>query len=1063
MTELYGIQRLNTMPDLGIRPVLPDGQEVLDVQDKQVVAEVQQDSAIQGAMVNGIGPDLQYGNGQAVQFASQHHVSPGRDWDMNTASGMLEMAQKAVEQIKKNVAGADKLSALDNAVTETIAHVSASQPQGDIDGLLQSCTEFKTILRDLKQARAALTDAVKDGSGVGEPREGLEQILKTLRVFRYEMQVELGKKGLEIGNMDTTEGALRKIQHAFTFKVGSKVSETFAKVDDLEHQLNEKLKEINRKLSEISPTTPPPETPYGLWLADTIGDVLELSHRTNDQIRDFQGADKATAELRDIVGPIAEKGGSRKVELSIGVGALIGLGFSSAAVAGLRVGARVRVVGEVNCKGKGQPLSVTFRIAGGVEAKAAIEAGKASEIAGAKAQVEAGSEVSHFVTRSYQTLDDFLLDAKRNKFATSRTLVGAIVGGIKSLGRSIGTLGTKFFRWVGRKVGDIKQDSAQYLQTLKERGVAGSLDRLLAKRLNPVIIAIRKGFTFLLRGEAKENVKFGGGIADVSLKAGLSHERDFKVKSFSYAPVARVIKSAKDTAVLNAMMRPEPEGGDVLPVTHYTAATANEVIESIQLSFEEALHEAEEAEERSKGVFKFTDTVGFSKAANKIRTLMLATELAAREGRISRGEADRLLDRFSNPSVKFPPDIFREYFMEGTGAAKPAKIRNSFTAELKLGFFKNVTDGWTKGIGNSFGKAFAEGGVNAMRREVGLDMSFQYRFSEEKPVKPGADKRPWENVVRTTHELAVSGAAPARVIIDAITRSYINKGERLENKSQNLAKDVAKDTVKDIGQDTVKMAISATLPGLILATVKETALAAVKKWLSNPENVLKLVMFAIEHLEDAFDLIVGAVEFVAKNPDLVLHTAASIMGASSLGESERYKTIKWTNVDGEFETISVSSETQSKMGINVDPVGIGLGIGFDISYSVNESVKERDCTPRPSLTMLLGKTEEFLFGETGLKPAGSSAAFKNWLSRNAMGVSYMLDNMMSDANKQKTERIYEDALRAASGDMELRQRLQETWQAANALPENATLDAKIDAAHDLLVAMTLAYRSSEVI
>ena len=907
-----------------------------------------------------------------------------------------------------------------------------------------------------------MTAAIKDGSGAGgDPRKGLDEILKTLRVFRYEMQVELGKKGLEIGKMDAYEGALREIQHAFTFKVGSKVPETLFTVMLLENQLNSKLGEINGKLSAIAPNTPSVQAPNGLWLADTIGDVLELSHRTNDQIRDFQDTDRATATLRDIVGGIALKGGSRKVELSIGVGALIGLGFSSAAVAGLRVGARVRVIGEVKCEGKGRPISVTFRIAGGAEAKAAIEAGKASAVAGAKAQAMGGGEVSHFVTRSYQTLDDFILDAKRNKFATSRTLVGAILGGIKSLGRSIGRLGTKFFRWLGRKSGDIKQDNAQYLQTLKNRGVAGALDGLLAKRLNPVIVAVRKGYTLLLKGEAKGSVKISGGVANISAQAGASHERDFKVKSYSYAPVARVIKSAKDTAALNAMMRPDSEGGDVLPVPNYTGATAQDVIRTIQLSYENAIHEAEEIAERSKDVFKFTDKVGFSKVANKIRTLMLATELAAREGRISRGEADRLLDRFSNPSVKFPPEVFREYFMEGTGAAKPAKIRNSFTAEVKLGLFKNTTDGWTKNIGNSFGKVFAQGGVNTMRREVGLDTTCQYRFSSEKPVKPGADKRPWENVVRTTHELAVSGSMPARIIIDAMTRTYINKGERLENKSQNLAKDVGKDLAADIGMDTAKAALAATLPGLILATVKETAVAAVMKWLSDPGNVMDLVMFALDHLGDALDLIAGVVEFVAENTDLVLHVAASILGTSSLGESERLKTIKWSCVDGEFETVSVSSETQSKMGVNVDPVGVGLGVGFDVSYSVTESVKERDCTPRPSLTMLLGKTEEFLFGETGVKPAGNGEAFKNWLSRNAMGVSYMLDNMLSDANRQKTEKIYADALQAASGDAELLQRLQDAWQAATSLPADATLDAKVDAAHELLVAMTLAYRSPE--
>ena len=1062
MTEFINIQRLNTMPNLGIGPLIPNGQEVPDEQDNRVVAEVKHDPAIQKAMVKGVGPDLQNGNGQAVQFAAQHQASPGRDWDLNSASGMLETAQKAVAKIKKDVAGAEKLSELDRTVIDTIAQISNAHPQGGMDSLLQSCTEFKTILNELKQARAALTDAVKDGSGAGgDPRKGLDEILKTLRVFRYEMQVEFGKKGLEIGKMDGSEGTLRKIQHAFTFKVGSKVPETLFNVMLLEHQLNNKLSEINVKISKIAPNTPPVKAPNGLWLVDTVGDVLELSHRTNDQIRDFQDTDKATATLRDIVGGIALKGGSRKVELSIGVGALIGLGFSSAAVAGLRVGARVRVIGEVQCKGKGREIAVTFRLAGGAEAKAAIEAGKASTIAGAKAQASVGGEVSHFVTRSYQTLDDFLLDAKRNKFATSRTLVGAIVGGFKSLGRSIGSLGTKFFRWLGRKAGDIKQDNAQYLQTLKDRGIAGALDGLLAKRLNPVIVAERKGYTLHLRGEAKGSIKIRGGAVDISAKTGGSHERDFKVKSYSYAPVARGIKSAKDTAALNAMMRPEPEGGNILPVPNYTGATSQDIIRSIQVSYDEAVQEAEEAADRSKGVFKFTDTVGFSKAANKIRTLMLATELAAREGRISRGEADRLLDRFSNPSVRFPPEIYREYFMEGTGAAKPAKIRNSFSAEVKLGFIKNVTDGWTKGIGNSFGKAFAEGGVNTMRREVGLDTTCQYRFSSEKPVKPGADRRPWENVVRTSHELAVSGSMPARIIIDAITRTYINKGERLENKSQNLAKDTMKDLASDIGNDTVKVALGATLPGFILASVKETAVAAVKKWLSDPENIMALITFAIDHLGDAFDLIVGAVEFVAEHPDLMLHAAASIAGASSLGESERYRTIKWTCVDGAFETVSVSSETQNKMGVNVDPVGIGLGVGFDISYSVTESVKERDCTPRPSLTMLLGKTEEFLFGETGLTSAGNGEAFKNWLSRNAMGVSYMLDNMMSDANRQKTEKIYADALQAASGDAELSQRLQDAWQAATSLPADATLDAKIDTARELLVAMTLAYRSPE--
>ena len=56
-------------------------------------------------------------------------------------------------------------------------------------------------------------------------------------------------------------------------------------------------------------------------------------------------------------------------------------------------------------------------------------------------------------------------------------------------------------------------------------------------------------------------------------------------------------------------------------------------------------------------------------------------------------------------------------------------------------------------------------------------------------------------------------------------------------------------------------------------------------------------------------------------------------------------------------------------------------MGFDLSYSVTENVKERDITPLPTLTMLLAKGEEFLFGETGIEPAGNGEAFKNWLAR----------------------------------------------------------------------------------
>ena len=395
------------------------------------------------------------------------------------------------------------------------------------------------------------------------------------------------------------------------------------------------------------------------------GGVLELSHLTNDQIRDFQDADASTASLRDIVGEIAIKGGSRKVEFNAGVGALVGLGFSAAFTAGVRAGARFRVVGEIEAPGKGRPISVTFRIAGGLEGKVGVVLGPGSELSGTKAEGRAGGEISHFTTRSYATADDLILDARRCQLATCVTVGGLFLSSLKFLGRGIGTLGTKFFRWLGRKSGEVKQDNAQYLQTLKDRGVAGALDALLAKRANPVIVAERKGWNVRGQAQGKIGADFGG-IVEAGISGGSSIERDFKVDSRAFAPAARVIRAAKDETALSALALPEPDSGFTRPVVHVTGAPVAQALEN---GFEDAVREAKEASKRG---IVFADKAGFARAAYKIRNLMLATELAARNGTITRGQADRLLARYSNPDVKFPPDIYRTYFMAGAGAAKPA-------------------------------------------------------------------------------------------------------------------------------------------------------------------------------------------------------------------------------------------------------------------------------------------------------------------------------------------------------------------------------------------------------
>ena len=1058
------IRRTNSMPNLeslGHLEPLNNQQPLEGPQGEPVVPP---DLVVNDVVVNGAGPDLQPGGGQAQNFAANHNVALGRDWDLNTAEGVLDTAQEAIKNIKTVIGGREKFEALNNTINNAFQQAMqahAANPRGDIAALGQSLADVKQTAEELKTARAALTAAIKDGSGQSDPLSAIAEIRKTLRVFRYEMQRELAKRGSAVGQMDFYEGALREIQHKFTFGVGSKVAETFARVMELESALDHSFTQFCNRLGAVNPGAQPPEMPADIKLANVAGEALELSHLTNDRIRDFQDADASSATLRDILGEIASKGGSRKVEFNVGVGALIGLGFSSVFTAGVRAGARFRVIGEIECAGKGRPISATFRIAGGLDGKIGIKAGKEGFVPGAKAEAGVTGSLTHFTTRSYATLDDLILDAKNCKLATSRTIGGAIWGGIKSLGRGIGKLGTKFFRWLGRKSGEIKQDNARYLESLKTRGIAGAIDRLVAKRANPVIVAERKGWSGQGQIGAKAGITLGKDVVDLSVSGKASYEQEFKVKSKSFTGVARVVREARSIEEINALMRPDPDTQEVGQVARFGAGTtAEEAIESLETAFDAAIDEAKDVAERRIGFFRRDDTAGFAHVAYKIRSLLLATEAACLDGVISRADADRLLARYSNPPVKFPDDIFREYFMDGTGAAKPAKRRISAEAKFKFEFLPKLNQTLTTGIDNSFGKAIAGGAINTLKREVGMETAIQYRFSRESPVSPGSDPRPWENTVKTKHEMLITASAPARYILDGFVRSYINKGERVENKSQNLKKDIFTETSKDIGKDTAMTALYETLPGLILAGVKEAAIAGVKKWLSNPENVAKLVEFALDHLGDAFDLLLNVAEFAVTHPNLTLHAIASIRDAESTGESERAKKITWSFVDGQLETVTVSHDSESKIGANVDPVGIAVGVGFDISYSVTESVKERDITPRPTLTMLLDKGEQFLFGETGVEPAGSGQPFKTWLARNAMGVSHMLAHLTdTDEHTAKTIDLYNGAMAAAGGDMDLQERLQNAWRTVQELPADATLDAKVDAAHALITAMVLAYRS----
>lgn len=1040
------LQPVNNVPQADIgqvnAPNEPNGPEVVPPPP---------DPALDGVIVNGEGPDLQPGNGQGAQFSANHTVS-ARNWNLNTANGMLDTARKSVEYVRAVVTGTGAFRAYDEELGAAVAEANANAALSaeDREGLLNAYQEFKVAQRELRNARASLMDAVDIGKDCPTPEKALEKIQKTMRVFRYELQKELGKLGHEAGKMSFNEGNLRAIQHALTFGVKSNVAETFARVMELETRYNAAIADVRNRLREMDRTRLPPVPPQNLMLASVADDALQLSHITNDRIREFQAEQSTESTLRAVVGQIAEKGGSRRVEFTVGAGAMLGLGFSEAFVAGLRVGARFKMVGEIESEGKGSSLNVTFRISGGVEAKGIVKAGEESTLAGARAEATAGADLARFTTRTYPSLEDLILDAKRCKLATSRSVPDVIVGGLKSLGKGIGALGTKFFRWLGRKSGEIKQSAGEYLQSLKSRGIAGALDRLLMKNANPQISAERGGAVVQVRGNATASTSVGSDISTFSVSGNISHEREFNVSSVSFVPIERAVREAKDIDALDKLMLPGPAGGNPRPVDEIRSNVPGQLFEVFEGLFEKAIREAEEKENS----FIFTDTIGFALAANKIRSLLLSTELAVRQGRLSRDDADTLMARYANPPVKFPLDIYREYLQVGSGVAKPPKIRTSASASFEMGLFTSSTNSMTSGITNDFGKALANGAVKELRHQIGLDTKFEYRYNAEKPAKPDSDPRPWENVKKSKHSVAITASAPIRILMEAITRTVANGGERLENKSDTPLADGVITAAKELPADAIKATIGSAMPGLILATVKASALAAVKSWLSNEENIVKLVLFALDHLDDALELIVDAVVWAVDHPDAVKLIVATAQGTDFISKGERNKVFSWSYVDGKLDTITVESEKSNKIGLNVDPMGVGVGAGFDISYSVTESLKDRSWMPNPTLLGLLEKSEMFLFGESGMEPSGGGQAFKLFLSRNATGVAKMLDSIVSPRNVE----IYQRAQAQAQGDFDLQDKLQTAWREALDVPRDAPLDVKVDAAHKLLVALTLAYR-----
>ena len=95
------------------------------------------DPALAEAIVNGEGPNLQPGNNQGEQFAANHTVT-ARNWDLNSANGMLDTARRSVEYVRAVVTGTE----LDDCV-EVSGIESGCLVVSEADGVIRSGVQVR--------------------------------------------------------------------------------------------------------------------------------------------------------------------------------------------------------------------------------------------------------------------------------------------------------------------------------------------------------------------------------------------------------------------------------------------------------------------------------------------------------------------------------------------------------------------------------------------------------------------------------------------------------------------------------------------------------------------------------------------------------------------------------------------------------------------------------------------------------------------------------------------------------------------------------------------------------
>ena len=1002
-------------------------------------------------------------------IAVNNNMEVAHDWSFSDAKGLKEITSHAALKIKENIEGKQRLEQLKsdvttrfqekvdlldkeiNALDEKISQLAEGDPKKETllnqkdkylhmkESFVAKKNKILVNIDKLMEARAKISSGIPSKFEDANPVDSLNKIKRSLRVFRYEVQSIASDKNLKVEKMNVLESAFRAIQHFF--KKGN-VSHhvTASEVDNVikcEKDLFKAIEEVNvgldgRKKIDLG---------NGLSFDSNLNETLEVSHQTNNQIRNFLKAEKEAESIRNLFRNITEKGGSRKVEFSVSAGAMIGLGLE-VSEASIKANVKFTVSANVNASGKNGPIDVTYTYSPSVQAGVSFKGGKKSEYAGLSADANVGASYSYSSTRTYETMDDFILDANNNKLARAKPIGEMILGAGKLL-YGVVKLGVKK---AGAHKGDVTKTNLQYLEQLRQRNMIGQADSFLLRRRNPNITKTRTVHTINFDASASVKASIKKDIFDVGLGLSAKHSRDVKVTSRAYSPFAKTLRNAVDLNTLNALKIKNPVDNTDLPIVSADQLSNN---------YKQLLLDV-----GSKTKLTGNDARVF---ANNIRNLMISAEIARRNGQISDEVCDKLFLQFSNFDVKIPMSIYREYLMDFHQGATPAKKRTFIEESFKFTVLPNMmkdVDTNTKNITGTIGDEVLQSEIKGLtqeyRNKLNLDTNIKLGVTFESPN--AKDPRPWENRDKVTIDVNMNKSIIVNQLIECITKT-IEKRVKKDNKvEQGGAKKLKDEFAKEI------------LPNIVIGFANEGVKNHIMEWMGKSENVEKLAMYAINNKSETIESLVNKLDFCIKHnkdlskltPDeLKEQTVAKLYGSSSKISSEHTnnKSVSFSIIDGKLETISVKTTKTDKFSVNIEPKGVSVAPTFSLSYSVSESVIDRNITVNSSLLTLLGQTEGKILSDNTLNPSYKTEGVKNLIANNFYATKKVFTNLTKSPEAQK---LFNDAklIAAENNDIDTKNLLDNAWIECSNLNENSNKDDIVNSGSKLLIAMTLAYRSN---